>query len=444
MNILIVDDEKNQREALAGFVQDVGHTPYTAESAQKALNFLYSNPVDVVLTDYKMPYMTGSDLLNEISSRHPSIVVILMTAFGTIDIAVKAMRDGAWDFLTKPVNLTTLEDQLHAIEKYLGQKRKSDSGEYEDDTGTAGEGFIVHDPEMKRLFQQIRKIANSKATVLITGDTGTGKEVFAHRIHQESNRNSNPMVVVNCAALPSNLIESELFGHVKGAFTGADSDRKGRFEKANQSTLFLDEIGDLPLQMQVKLLRFLQDGIFEKVGSNIPIESDVRIVAATNIDLDHAVEKGEFREDLLYRLNVIHIKIPPLKNRKDDIEPLAHYFLETVCDRDNLGKMHFSSETLETLKDYAFPGNIRELKNIIERAALLAEKTTINKADLNLSISENGYFSAGSLNQAVTELERDMILNEITKTNGNQSACARNLGISERVLRYKLAKYDLK
>lgn len=324
MRILVVDDEKNQRESLAGFLDKLGYTVFTAESAQKAVAILHRESMDIVLTDYKMPYMTGTDLLHEINQRHPAIVVILMTAFGTIDIAVDAMKSGAWDFITKPVDLDQLEEQLNSIKTYLTEQRQENNGQKQSiDSFEEKNEFVVKDPAMLNLYSEATRTANSKATILITGETGTGKEVLAQFIHQHSNRNKKSMTTVNCTALPSNLIESELFGHEKGAFTDAKSMRKGLFEEADGGTLFLDEIGDLPMDIQVKLLRFFQEGEFQRIGSNLVIKTDVRVITATNIELSNAVKIGNFREDLYFRLNVIHFEVPPLRERQKEILPMS-------------------------------------------------------------------------------------------------------------------------
>ena len=298
--ILIVDDEKSQRDSLAGFLQKLGYQVVTADSGQTALAHMYTHPVDIVLSDYKMPYMTGLDLLKEVKVRHPSAILVLITAFGTVDIAVNSMKAGAWDFLTKPVNLDELEGMITGIETYLAFQRKADDSEPAEIRGA--NDYLTEDPVMLKILDQAKRISSSQVTVLITGETGVGKEVLAKYIHAHSSHSKKTMVAVNCAALPSHLIESELFGHEKGAFTGATSQRVGRFEEAHKGTLFLDEIGDLPLEMQTKLLRFLQSGEFQRIGNNKVFKSDVRIIAATNVDLLHAIEIGEFREDLYYRL----------------------------------------------------------------------------------------------------------------------------------------------
>jgi two-component system NtrC family response regulator len=442
MRILVVDDEKNQRESLAGFLDKLNHTVFTAESAQKALALLQREAMDIVLTDYKMPYMTGTDLLHEINHRHPTIVVLIMTAFGTIDIAVDAMKSGAWDFITKPVDLDQLEEQINSIEKYLGeQKREKTNRNLIDETFHSKTDFVIDDPVMLNLYSEAKKVANSKATVLITGETGTGKEVLAQFIHQYSNRSNKSIIMVNCTALPTNLVESELFGHEKGAFTGAAFTRKGRFEEADESTLFLDEIGDLPIDMQAKLLRFFQDGEFQRVGSNKVLKANVRVIAATNIELSHAVKQGNFREDLYYRLNVIHFTVPPLRERQKDIIPISKQFLKIFSTRENRTGLTFADSAKKMLLDYHYPGNVRELRNIIERAVLLCDSNSIEESCIKTSLQPLSDRKPGTLPDSVEQLEREMIEQKLDESNGNQSECARRLGISERVLRYKLQKY---
>ncbi len=443
MRILIVDDERNQRDSLAGFLKKLDHIVFASESAQKAVALLHHETMDIVLTDYKMPYMTGTDLLHEIKQRHPTIVVIIMTAFGSIDIAVDAMKSGAWDFITKPIDLDLLEEQLKTIETYLSEQHQQGVKEKQTETIDGGNDFVIKDPSMVNLYREAKRVANSKATVLITGETGTGKEVLAQFLHQHSNRNKKSITTVNCTALPSNLVESELFGHEKGAFTDAKNMRKGRFEEADGGTLFLDEIGDLPMDMQIKLLRFFQEGEFQRVGSNQVIKTDVRVIAATNIELSNAVEQGNFREDLFYRLNVIHFTVPPLRERQKDILHMSEQFLKLFSIRENRTGLLFDTSARKTLLGYHFPGNVRELRNIVERAVLLSPNNVIEETCIQSSLQSTANKNTGTLPDSVEQLERDMIQQKLEDSKGNQSECARRLGISERVLRYKLRKYHL-
>ena len=439
MNILVVDDEQAQRESMAGFLKKLGHTAATAASGEDALHLLSSQPFDLLISDFRMPGMTGAQLLRKVRLQYPTVVVILLTAYGTIETAVDAMKGGSWDFLTKPVDLDLLENQLHDIESYLKRTRGMPIPAEITDIS-----MIAHDPQTLQLIDQAKRVAPSKAAILITGETGTGKEVLARLIHDHSDRKEKPFVAVNCAALPSNLVESELFGHEKGAFTGATSQRVGRFEEAEDGTLFLDEIGDLPQDVQVKLLRFLEAGEFQRVGSNKQIQSNTRIISATNVELSTAVEGGDFREDLYFRLNVVRLHVPPLRERKGDVIPLAEHFLATISKREGRDITACDENARETLLGYAFPGNIRELRNVVERAVLLCQGPKITAQDLDLPKPLSTAKPAKRLTDAVAILEQDLIAKTLAESNYNQSECARRLGISERVLRYKIQKYDLR
>ena len=446
MKILVVDDEKIQRESLVGFLKKINHEVYEAKSAQAALTLLLDHPIEIIISDYKMPYMSGYDLLREVKERDQNIVVILMTAFGTIELAVKAMQLGAWDFLTKPIDLDKMENILKSIEKYFETARLKGTDSPKTVTepnsiNVPSDFIIAEDNQMKEVVRLAKKVATTSSTVLITGETGTGKEIIAAFIHAMSPRNRHKMMTVNCAALPSTLIESELFGHEKGSFTGADKIRKGRFEEAHGSTLFLDEIGDLPLSTQVKLLRFLQNSEFQRLGSNVSMTSDIRVIAATNINLEHAIKMNEFREDLYFRLNVFPIRIPPLRERRNDILPLANKFLSHYTKRDNHKETKFSKEAERKLLGAPYPGNVRELQNIIERTLILSSEDIISPDDI--VIHEQQKYK-GLIKDKIEELERKLILECLDESDHNQSKCARNLGVSERVLRYKLNKYGLR
>lgn len=440
MRILIVDDEQIQRDSLAGFLKHAGHQVFTADSGGNALALLQKEQIEIVLTDYKMPGMTGAQLLHDIRRRYPNIVVLLITAFGTIETAVNAMKAGAWDFLTKPIDLDILEGQLDAIAAFFKGQAKAKSHS----TLSTTSDFVAVDEQMVKLFQQAERLAQSNATVLITGETGTGKEVLARFIHDHSTRKNNHFIAVNSAALPGNLVESELFGHEKGAFTGASAQRIGRFEEADKGTLFLDEIGDVPQDVQVKLLRFLQEGEIQRVGGNKTIKTNARVISATNVDLQQAVKDGTFREDLYYRINVVRIPIPALRDRRQDIIPLADFFIRKITSRENLELLHLSESAKQALLTYTFPGNIRELQNIIERACLLADSGVIDASDLAFEQSYSPVAEAENLPDYLASLERDLIVSTLQETKGNQSECARRLGISERVLRYKLGKYGVR
>lgn len=440
MRILIVDDEQIQRDSLAGFLKHAGHQVFTAESGGSALVLLQREPVEIVLTDYKMPGMTGAQLLHDIRRRYPNIVVLLITAYGTIETAVNAMKAGAWDFLTKPIDLDILENQLDAIAAFFRDQTKAKTKL----TPTTPGDFVAVDEQMVHLFQQAERLAQSNATVLITGETGTGKEVLARFIHEHSQRKNQPFIAVNSAALPGNLVESELFGHEKGAFTGASAQRIGRFEEADTGTLFLDEIGDLPQDVQVKLLRFLQEGEIQRVGGNKTIKTNARVISATNVDLQQAVKEGTFREDLYYRINVVRIPIPALRDRRQDIVALADHFIQKISAREKITPAGLTDSAKQLLLAYAFPGNIRELQNIMERAVLLSLNGTIESTDLAFERAITVSQETENLPDYLATLERDLIVTTLQETKGNQSECARRLGISERVLRYKLGKYGVR
>ncbi len=365
--ILIVDDEPNLRKILQAAFERANYLTSVAESGEVALNILEKENIELILTDVFMPGMTGLELLDKVKSKHPEIPVIIVTAFGTIPQAVDAVRNGAADYVTKPFDL----EQLKKTVAYWIRTKPSSAPKAKKNIDSMS-GFIAESDQMKSVIELVKRVADSRTTVLITGESGTGKEVIAKSIHKLSSRCEKPFLAVNAAALPDTLLESELFGYVKGAFTGADNDKPGRFEMADKGTLFLDEIGELPLSTQVKLLRVLQEKEFERLGANLPTPVDVRLVTATNRSLERAVEDGEFRQDLLYRLQVLHIELPPLRQRKADIEPLAMHFLKKYAFENESALEFIHGEALAAMQSYKWPGNVRELENAIERATVLA------------------------------------------------------------------------
>jgi DNA-binding NtrC family response regulator len=366
--ILIVDDELNIRRILQAAFDKNGWHALTAEDAGEGLRIVEQEDVDCVLTDVTMPGASGYELQKEIFARRPHLPVIIMTAFGTIPQAVKAVRNGAYDYVTKPFDLEALKKLITSAlnAEKRDAKRKSAV------PSPSQASFIAVSPAMKEIEQTVDQVADSRATVLITGESGTGKEVVAKLIHQKSPRAQQSFVAVSCAALPETLLESELFGHEKGAFTGADFAKPGRFELADTGTLFLDEIGDIPLPIQIKLLRVLQEREFERLGATKPTKVDVRLVTATNRDLQLAVDEGHFRLDLLYRLQVVEVHLPPLRERKEDIEPLCVHFLQRLSAENGRSLVEVSKEALDLLMKYPWPGNIRELENTMERAVVLS------------------------------------------------------------------------
>ncbi len=374
--LLVVDDEPSLRRILQVAFEKSGYTVYTAEDAQAAEALLASQAIDAVLTDVTMPGKSGQELLSAIKARTPELPVILMTAYGTIPQAVKAIQEGAFEYLPKPFDLDSLKKivarALDAREGTRPSRKKRAAAE----PGASPE-FIAHAPAMREILDVARQVASTRANVLITGESGTGKEVVAKTLHALSERADKPFVAVSCAALPETLLESELFGHEKGAFTGADQAKIGRFEAADGGTLFLDEIGEIPLGMQVKLLRVLQEREFERLGASRPTRVDVRLVAATNRDLAVAVQEGVFRLDLMYRLQVIQIELPPLRERREDVLPLANHFLTRYGAENGRAALPLSVEAEEALLRYPWPGNVRELENMMERAMVLAPREAI-------------------------------------------------------------------
>ncbi|HEX2868150.1 MAG TPA: sigma-54 dependent transcriptional regulator [Ignavibacteriales bacterium] len=444
--ILIVDDEKPQRESLGGYFRKKGFEILLAASGREGIASVKEKTVDIVLTDYRMPDMTGREVLLEIRKINPEIEVILMTAYGTIETAVEAMKDGAFYYLQKPVNLDELDI---LIERSMMQKQLiSENKKLKEELAERFrfESIISQSRELEESLNIAGRVAKSSAPVLIRGESGTGKELFARAIHFASERKDQPFVVVNCAALPETLLESEMFGYEKGAFTGADQRRIGRFEEAMEGTIFIDEIGDLPLLTQVKLLRVLQSGEFSRLGSNHVQKTKARIITATNRNLEELIRENKFREDFYYRINVVSIQIPPLRERKSDIPLLADYFIRKFCPLEK----QMSNEAMDLMLKYSYPGNVRELENIIQRACVLSRGDVITKHDLPLtmkpSVNEKpagGGFSprVGDLNEQTDALEKEIIEMALKETGGNQSKAARLLNISERNLRYKLLKF---
>lgn len=449
-SILIIDDEQSQREVLKGFLEKKNYKVITASSGNEGLELINQEQVDIVLSDYKMPDKTGIEVLEEVKRINPEISFVLMTAYGTIENAVKAMRLGAYDYLSKPIDLEELEmllgkiienkslkSEVNFLRQQLQEKFKIDS-------------FVSTSPKMQEVLSVAARAAESKATVLITGESGTGKEVLAKSIHYISTRKDKPFVAVNVPALPETLLESELFGHEKGAFTGADKTRMGRFELANKGTIFLDEIGDIPMNLQVKLLRVLQEHKIERLGSNDSIDVDVRVIAATHQNLEQKIKDGTFREDLFYRLNVISIHIPPLRERKEDIMPLIEHFIKKYAQENDKPNLEISKEAVDYLMKYNYPGNVRELENIIERAVVLSRQNIITVNDLPSNVkgfkteSDPIFDEEKTLTEQVEALEKKLIYDALTKANGNQSLAGRMLGITERNLRYKMQKYGIK
>ena len=436
MHILIVDDEELQRSLLKGFLQKQGFQVLSAANGADALQIFRHTPVELVLLDHRMPDMNGDELLARMKAQNPLVRAIMITAFATVDTAVKVMQLGADDFLEKPVDLTQLLQKIQEIQEQLFISNDVAIIADEIHTAQLPVRMIAESRAMKNVLSMVLRAAPTPWTVLLHGETGTGKELIARLLHLLSSHKNGPFIELNCAAIPESLFESELFGHEKGAFTGAEARRKGVFEQAHTGTLFLDEVGELPLPMQAKLLRALQDKTIMRIGSETPLAVDVRIVAATNRNLKDMVARGNFREDLYFRLNVIEIEIPPLRERKKDIHALVPFFLNTFN-----STITFDDQALSQLTKYDYPGNIRELEHIIQRTITLARGQVISLRDLPEVVRHNaGHEHSGKLNQRLAQVERQMILDALDNHDWVQTKAAQALGISERVLRYKMEK----
>jgi DNA-binding NtrC family response regulator len=450
LNILVVEDGKSQREMLRDFLRGEGHEVSEAEAGDIAIELVKGDHFDLLLLDYKMPGMSGMAVLEAVKKLNPEIDVIMITAYGTIEMAVNAMKAGAADYITKPVELEELLILIDRISERRTLLRENEILRRELRRKQVSTDQIVYKSRaMGEVINMAGRVAASHATVLIQGETGTGKELIAKLIHTLSPRSARPMITVNCAALPETLLESELFGHEKGAFTGASSMRIGRFEEADGGSLFLDEIGELSPAVQVKLLRFLQEREFQRLGGNRTLRSDVRIISATNQDLEEKIREGGFRTDLYYRLNVVSIPIPPLRERKEDISPIMDHFLCRFVAENGKKIQGVTSEAKDLLLKYEYPGNVRELENILERAVVITRDSLISRQDL--PFPETRFLSdefpdspSSSLRESLESLERQMIREAIEKSGNNQTKAARLLEISERMLRYKLKKYGLK
>ena len=472
--VLVVDDEANLRKVLSALLRREGYRVLSAPDGEEAWDILGHETVDVLLSDLRMPGLDGMQLLKRVIERYRGVPVVMLTAHGTVDTAVDAMKLGAFDYLTKPFD----KEELRAsIKKAAAHARMRDSEPGVRHVGGGSRyGIVGRSPALDDVFRTIEKVAASPTTVLITGESGTGKELIADALHQESPRANKPLIKINCAAIPRDLIESELFGYEKGAFTGAVTSKPGRFELAHEGTLFLDEINSIPMEMQVKLLRALQSGTFERVGGVSTTQVDVRLVAASNRDLNAEVAGGRFREDLFYRLNVVHIALPPLRERRDDLPLLVERFIEKFNTRLAKDVSGLSDEAFARLMAYAWPGNIRELENVIERAVLFAEGTEVTEdelpnvlRDLDLGVPATREPSRVTRNSAAlpparpsgvpTEpvgplkeivrrhtysLERDLIGRALRETGGNVTKAARKLQISRKSLQNKMKELGLR
>jgi DNA-binding NtrC family response regulator len=442
--ILVVDDEVNARTALAELLRDEGYDVETAADAFKALGKYESFSPHVVVTDLKMPGMDGIELVKKIRSSEDPAAVVVMTAFGAVSSAVEAMRAGAAEYLTKPLNFDELLVVLDKVFEQQELRRETRQLRQRVRDRVAPGNIVGASPPMQRVFEIVDQVAPSKATVLITGESGTGKELVANALHQRSGRASGPFVKLHCAALAESLLESELFGHEKGAFTGAMNRKDGRFQIADGGTLFLDEIGEISPAIQVKLLRFLQEHEFERVGGNQTIRVDVRVIAATNRNLADLVAKGKFREDLYYRLNVVALEMPPLRDRRTDIPALAKFFLDRYAKENSKPIEGFMPDAIERLAAYDWPGNVRELENAVERAVVLCNTAAVEVRHLPPSVQPR-MTPAGMPaipGSTMADIERYAILETLKSTGGSTSRAAEILGISVRTIQYRLHQYN--
>lgn len=447
VNILIADDEKSIRETLKIIFNNLNYNVFTAQDGFEAINIIKSNIIDIMVTDLRMPGMDGIELMQKALEIDSSIETIFISAYADIKAAVKVVKMGAFDYIEKSFStdelIFTIEKaiELRKLKEENRSLRRRIEGKYNYD------GLIAKSEAMQKIIDMVSRVANSKANILLTGESGVGKDVVANYIHKRSNRAGNSFVVINCGAIPENLIESELFGHEKGSYTGADRMSKGKFELADKGTIFLDEIGELPLHAQVKFLRVLQEKQIYRIGSEKSISVDVRIIAATNKNLSEEVEKGNFREDLYYRLNVVNLEIPPLRERKDDISVLAEYFLIEFSNEYNKKIKYFEIEALNYLMDYDWRGNVRELKNVIERSVLVANDEDelllknylpkeITGSDLNDNTNDNR-------EKTLADYEKIIIENTLKRYDGNKTRTAEVLGIKRQTLYNKLKDYGI-
>lgn len=452
--ILVVDDEMLVRTFLAETLRRKNLDVTTAENGTKAISLIKDNVYDMVITDMKMPDVTGIDVLRKVKEVSPSTIVVVITAFGSIENAVEAMRLGAFNYLIKPFSPDTIEAVIEKAREHLSLVEENQYLRQQVSTGggrsapqVIGDSFVI-----KHIMDDVIRVAKSNATVFITGESGTGKEVIAHAIHYNSLRSNKPFIKVNCAAVPDTLIESEFFGHEKGSFTGANSKRLGRFELANGGTLLLDEVTEIPLPLQAKLLRVLQEQEFERVGGTKPVKVDVRIISTSNRDIKQAIADKTLREDLYYRLNVVPIHLPALRERREDIVPLANYFIQKMCTENHKELKKSTPEAQKKLMDYNWPGNVRELANIIERAVVMDGGKLIAPEHLYLDsgtqLIKTGAGTSADYNLPVgmtlDELEKRMIIETLHAQHNNRTRTAEVLGISIRTLRNKLHEYNYK
>jgi two-component system NtrC family response regulator len=442
LGILVVDNEKNLLVAFRDVLEEEGYRVETAEDGEEALKKFQHLTFQIVITDLKMPQMSGMDLLREIKSNSVGTCVMVMTAFGTVETAVEAMRLGAYDYILKPFSPEAAVQAVHRAVEYLSLRLRVSDLENELGRAHVFGDMVGSSDAMQSLFQQIATVAATDSTVLIHGESGTGKELVARSIHQRSRRSERAFIAVNCGAVPETLLDSELFGHVRGAFTGAHRDRAGRFELAHQGTIFLDEVSDMSPLLQAKLMRVLQERTFERVGGNRTVSVDVRIIGATNKDLQAKLTEGTFREDLFYRLNVVSLRIPPLRERRDDISLLANYFVKRYAELAGKNILGVRGDTLKVLESYGWPGNVRELEHVIERATIFEEGNLLSRSSLSEEFSTRVTEEEEGLSLEVNE--KRLITQALSLSQGDIKRAAALLQISRTTLYSKVRRYGLK
>jgi len=451
-DILVVDDDLNHLKTLKAIIGSWGHTVYDANDGKKAVERVMERPFDLILLDVRMAEMDGIAALKQIKDYNPAIPILIMTAYSSVDTAVEALKSGAYDYLTKPLDFDVLKLTIERALEHSGLKAENQHLKDQLSADYDLRNIIGKSQPMKSLVDMLAMVAPSEATVLITGGSGTGKELIARSIHHNSPRKAGPLVIVNCAAITESLLESELFGHEKGAFTGADRRREGRFMQANKGTIFLDEIGETSASMQAKLLRVIQEREIQRVGGEATLKVDVRIIAATNRDLKQDVEAGKFREDLFYRLNVVTLKVPPLAQRQDDIPLLVQHFVDKFGRKNRKSVKGLSPLAMDMLLKYKWPGNVRELENVIERAIILLAGDFITEKELPSTVTE-AYLEKHDwvepikqpiqANRSLEEVEKEAILATFKACEGNKSETARKLGINRKTLHNKLKEFGV-
>src|SRR5437762_5875710 len=452
--LLVADDDASIRSLLEQLLSEEGFTVLEASTGTEVVDKVKESSPDLVIMDVRMPELDGIEALSRLKASNPKTAVLIMTAFGSSNAAIRAMELGAFDYITKPFELEKISHTVKRVLDYQDLTQEVEVLRDEISTLVQTERIVGNSPAMQEVYKTIGKVAKADATVLITGESGTGKELVAEALHFNSNRRSGPLVKVSCAALPETLLEAELFGHEKGSFTGAMTQRRGRFEMADKGTIFLDEIGEMTVPTQTKLLRVLQERKIERIGSNVPIKVDIRIIVATNKDLQRQVEQSKFRDDLYYRLNVINIHMPPLRDRKEDIPSLVEHFLAKHRYSATAQPAAISEEAIRRLMEYNWPGNVRELENVIERAVVLSRGQIITSRELPFGDHEAGEGDEGEagvdvkadssfFKKSVAQFEKDLIMKALRDANGNRSKAAEMLGIYRRLLYAKIKEYGL-